>query len=152
MGVTTVAWTTPAIHPLCHQRRGEMASNILYLQNNLTAVPWVHCILAGLNSNIYLVDAKGINRHLYICRKSIAYVKGWNACDQSLRFVIISLWRKVMKHNRGDQHHHRSQSKCSHTQQYHGLEVRTTDKVPSRGTSGFRKTLRRGYNCTPIEN
>ena len=24
----------------------------VYLQNNLTAAPWVHCVLAGLNSNI----------------------------------------------------------------------------------------------------
>jgi hypothetical protein len=39
MGITTIAWTAPVIHPLCHQQRGEMAANVLYLQNNLMAAP-----------------------------------------------------------------------------------------------------------------
>jgi len=39
MGVITIAWMAPAIHPLCYQRQGKMAANALYLQNNLTAAP-----------------------------------------------------------------------------------------------------------------
>jgi len=39
MGVATVAWTAPAIRPLCHQQRGEMATIVLYLQNNLISAP-----------------------------------------------------------------------------------------------------------------
>jgi len=39
IGVAAVAWTPSAIHPLCHQRRGKMAANVIYLQNNLMAAP-----------------------------------------------------------------------------------------------------------------
>jgi hypothetical protein len=38
-GVTTIAWMAHAIHPLCHQRMAEMATIVLYLQNNLMAAP-----------------------------------------------------------------------------------------------------------------
>ena len=130
-----------------------MAASVLYLQNNLTVAPWVHCVLTGLNSNIYLVDAKGINKHLYICRESIVHVKEWNAYDQSLKFATISLWWKVMSSVTEVINitiHLRTSVPIPNTTM--GLEVRTTDKVPSRGTLGFRKTLRRGYNYTHTEN
>jgi hypothetical protein len=45
--------------------------------NNLTATPSVHCILIELNSNTYyLVDERENIRHLYICRKAMAFLKG----------------------------------------------------------------------------
>ena len=46
---------------------GSGQPNRRYQQNNLTAAPCVHCILAGLNSNIeYLVDAGIYQTFVYL--------------------------------------------------------------------------------------
>jgi hypothetical protein len=44
------------------------------LASNLTAAPWIHFVLAGLNSNIDIWWMhEGINRHLVECKKAMSH-------------------------------------------------------------------------------